>query len=80
MGTKQIRVSEDFHAYLKDKQREGESLGDTAERLTRDFSLHGWATEGWDDVDDEDREEIAETLAEIDDEDDFAELDKELPT
>jgi hypothetical protein len=80
MGTKQIRVSEDFHAYLKDKQRDDETLGETAERLSRDFSLHEWATEGWDDVDEEDRGEIAETLKEIDDEDDFAELDEELPT
>jgi len=73
-------VSEDFHAYLKDKQREGETLGDTAKRLSRDFSLHEWATKGWDGVDDEDRKEIAETLEEIDDEDDFAALDEELPT
>lgn len=80
MGTKQIRVSEEFHAYLKSKQRAGETLGETAERLGRDFSLYEWATEGWDDVDDADREELAEVLQEIDEEDDFAELDEELPT
>ena len=80
MGTKQIRVSESYHAYLKSKQREGETLGETAERLGRDFSLYEWATEGWDNVDDADREEVAAVLREIDDEDDFAELDDELPT
>jgi hypothetical protein len=80
MGTKQIRVSESFHAYLKSKQQEGETLGETAERLSNDFSLHEWATEGWDDVDDADREEIGEAFREIDEEDDFAELDDELPT
>lgn len=80
MGTKQIRVSESYHAYLKSKQREGETLGETAERLGRDFSLHEWATEEWEDVDDADREEIGDVLRDIDDEDDFAELDDELPT
>jgi hypothetical protein len=80
MGTKQIRVSESFHEFLKDKRREDETLGETAERLSNDFSLYEWATEGWDSVDDVDREEIGETLREIDEEDDFAELDEELPT
>jgi hypothetical protein len=77
---RQIRVSESYHAYLKGKQREDETLGETAERLGRDFSLYEWATEGWDDVDDADREEVAAVLREIDDEDDSAELDDELPT
>lgn len=80
MGTKQIRVSESYYAYLKSKQREDETLGETAERLSNDFSLHEWATEGWDDVDDDDRTHVAEILREIDDEDDFGELDDELPT
>jgi hypothetical protein len=80
MPTKQIRVSESFHAYLKSKQREDETLGETAERLSNDFSLYEWATEGWEGVDDADREEAAEVLREIDDEDDFEELDDELPT
>ncbi len=77
MGTKQIRVSESYHAYLKSRQREDETLGETAERLGNDFSLHEWATEGWDDVD---REALGTALREIDDEDDFAELDDELPS
>lgn len=77
MPTKQIRVSESYHAYLKSKQREDETLGETAERLSKDFSLYEWATEGWDDID---QEEVAEVLGEIDEEDDFAELDDELPT
>lgn len=80
MGTKQIRVSESFHAYLKSKQRKGETLGETAERLSNDFSLHEWATEDWEEIDDEDRAAVAETLREIDDENDFAELDEELPS
>lgn len=80
MGTKQIRVSESFHAYLRSKQRDDETLGETAERLSNDFSLYEWAMEDWDDIDDEDRTEVAETLRRIDDEDDFAELDDELPS
>ena len=32
MRTKQIRVSELFHASLKSKQQEGEASGETAER------------------------------------------------
>lgn len=79
MGTKQIRVSESFHAYLKSKQQEGETLGETAERLSNDFSLYEWATENWEGIDDEDRAEVAGILREIDDEDDFAELHDELP-
>jgi len=43
MGSKQIRVSESYHAYLKSKQREGETLGETAERLTRDYGLTDFA-------------------------------------
>jgi len=80
MPTKQIRVSEEYHAYLKSKQRDDETLGETAERLSTDFSLYEWATEGWERVDEDDREEIADALREIDEEDDFAELDDELPT
>ncbi|MFB6194428.1 MAG: hypothetical protein ABEI75_05125 [Halobaculum sp.] len=43
MGTKQIRVSESYHAYLKSKQRDGETLGETAERLSRDYGLTDFA-------------------------------------
>ena len=80
MPTKQIRVSESFHAYLKSKQREDETLGETAERLSTDFSLYEWANEDWAGIDDADREEAASVLREIDEEDDFAELDDGLPT
>lgn len=76
MGTKQIHVSGSFRAYLKSKQQEGE----TAERLRNDFSLYEWATEDWENVDDEDRTEVAGTLRGIDDEDDFAEPGDELPS
>jgi len=71
-------VSQSFHAYLKRKQQEGETLGETAERLSNDFSLYEWATEDWDGIDDEARAEVAETLRGIDDED-FAELDASFP-
>ena len=80
MGTKQIRVSKSFHEYLKDKQRGKETLGETAERLSNDFSLYEWSTEGWEDLDDTDRKELGEMFQEINEEDDFAELDEELPT
>lgn len=80
MGTKQIRVSESYHAYLKSKQREGETIGETAERLGRDFSLHEWATEDLAEVDEATRDRAAAVLEAIDDEDDFDELDEELPT
>jgi hypothetical protein len=46
MGTKQIQVRESFDGYLKDKKRKDETLGGTAERLSNDFSLCDWATEG----------------------------------
>jgi hypothetical protein len=80
MGTKQIRVSESYHAYLRSRQREDETLGETAERLGNDFSLHEWATEDRDDVDDADRAELAEVLREIDEEDDVTDLGDELPS
>ena len=80
MGTKQIRVGESFHGYLKSKQQEDETLDETAERLSNDFSLYEWATTDWDGIDDEGRAEVAETLRRIDDKDDFAEIDDELPS
>lgn len=80
MGTKQIRVSESYHAYLQSRQRADETLGETAERLGNDFSLHEWATEDWDDIDDADRAELAEVLRGVDEEDDFADLEDELPS
>ena len=60
---------------LESKRQEGETLGETVERLSHDFSLHEWAMENWDGIDDGDRAEVAETLREVDDEDHFAEPD-----
>ena len=39
MGTKQIRVSEDLYARVQSENQEGESLGETLERLVDDYSL-----------------------------------------
>lgn len=79
MGTKQIRVSESYHAYLKSKQRAGETLGETAERLGRDFSLYEWAEEMAEVADEHwDPDEFEEQL-EADDEEHLKQLDEELP-
>lgn len=43
MGTKQIRVSEDLHARLKAEREEGETLGETLERLLGDYGLVDFA-------------------------------------
>lgn len=42
---------------------------------TDDFSLYEWATEGWEGVDEDDRREAAKVLREIDDEEDFQDVD-----
>ena len=39
MATRQIRVSEDLYARVQSENREGESLGETLERLVDDYSL-----------------------------------------
>jgi predicted CopG family antitoxin len=39
MGTKQIRVSEDLYARVRSENREGETLGETLERLVGGRSL-----------------------------------------
>jgi len=43
MGTKQIRVSEDVHARVKAANEEGETLGETLERLLNDYGLVDFA-------------------------------------
>jgi predicted CopG family antitoxin len=43
MGTKQIRISEDLYARVEDENREGETLGETLERLVDDYSLLDFA-------------------------------------
>ncbi|MFB6221106.1 MAG: antitoxin VapB family protein [Halolamina sp.] len=43
MGTKQIRVSEDLHARLKAEREEGETLGETLERLLGNYGLVDFA-------------------------------------
>ena len=45
MGTKQIRVSEDLHARVKSQNREGETLGETLERLVDDYTLLDFAND-----------------------------------
>jgi predicted CopG family antitoxin len=48
MATKQIRVSEDLYARVKSENREGESLGETLERLVDDYSLTDFANDAAD--------------------------------
>jgi len=43
MGTREIRVSDDLYARVKRENREGESLGETLERLVDDYSLLDFA-------------------------------------
>lgn len=45
MPTKQIRVSEDLYARVQSENREGESLGETLERLVDDYSLMDFAND-----------------------------------
>jgi predicted CopG family antitoxin len=48
MGTKQIRVSEDLYARVQSETREGETLGETLERLVDDYSLLDFADDAAD--------------------------------
>jgi len=48
MGTRQIRVSEDLYARVKSETREGETLGETLERLVEDYSLTDFADDAVD--------------------------------
>ena len=48
MGTRQIRVSEDLYARVKSETREGETLGETLERLVEDYSLTDFADDAAD--------------------------------
>lgn len=43
MGSKQIRVSEDLYARIESANRGDETLGETLERLVRDYSLTDFA-------------------------------------
>mgnify|MGYP007116964064 CR=1 FL=1 len=45
MGTRQIRVSEDLYARVKRKSLEGESLGETLERLVDEYSPMDFAND-----------------------------------
>lgn len=45
MPTKQIRVSEDLYARVQSENRDGESLGETLERLVDDYSLMDFAND-----------------------------------
>ena len=48
MATRQIRVSEDLYARVQSENREGESLGETLERLVDDSSLLDFADDAAD--------------------------------
>jgi hypothetical protein len=43
MDTRQIRVSENLYARVEFENREGETLGETLERLVEDYSLTDFA-------------------------------------
>jgi hypothetical protein len=48
MGTKQVRVSEHLYARIQSENREGETLGETLERLVDDSSLLDFADDAAD--------------------------------
>lgn len=39
MATRQIRISEDLYARVESENREGETLGETLERMVDDYTL-----------------------------------------
>jgi hypothetical protein len=43
MGTKQVRISDRLYAQVKSENRNGETLGETLERLVGDYSLVDFA-------------------------------------
>jgi predicted CopG family antitoxin len=43
MGTKQIRVSDDLYARIRSENKEGETLGETLERMVDDYTLVDFA-------------------------------------
>jgi predicted CopG family antitoxin len=76
MGTKQVRISNELYERVKALNREGETFGETLERLVTDYSL----TEFADDVADVhsfDPDAFEQQLEE-DDEENVAELEEQL--
>lgn len=43
MGTRQIRISEDLYARIQSENKEGETLGETLDRLVGGYSLTDFA-------------------------------------
>jgi hypothetical protein len=79
MGTKQIRVSESYHEYLKSQKRDEETLGEAAERLGRDYGLLDWSDDMAEVADEHWDPEDLEAELEADDEESLQQLEEELP-
>jgi len=78
MGTKQIRVSENLHARVRSENREGETLGETLERLIDDYTLMDFADDAAPAADAWDTAQLEEDLEEADRRNREA-LEEELP-
>ncbi|WP_435183457.1 hypothetical protein [Halobellus sp. EA9] len=78
MGTKQIRVSEDLYARIQSENRDGETLGETLERLVDDYTLEDFAADAAPAADAWDTEELEADLEESDRQN-RDELDEQLP-
>lgn len=76
MGTKQVRLDADLYAYIVDENREDETISETIERLTTDWTLSEWGTdrsqaeierhrELLEDLDEQEQSETEELLAEL---------------
>lgn len=78
MGTKQIRVSEDLYARIRSENRDGETLGETLERLVDDYTLEDFAADAAPAADAWDTEELEADLEESDRQN-RDELDEQLP-
>ena len=78
MGTKQIRVSEDLYARVRSENREGETLGETLERLVDDYTLREFAADAAGAADAWDTDEF-EMRLEADDRRNREQLEEELP-
>lgn len=79
MGTKQIRVSEEFHARVQAENQEGETLGETLERLLNDYTLTDFADDMAEVADEHPSVDELERSIEESDERNRKELEKQLP-
>ncbi|MBP1987876.1 hypothetical protein [Halolamina salifodinae] len=78
MGTKQIRVSEDLHARVKAEREDGETLGETLERLLGDYGLVDFADDMADVADEHPTVENLEQAIENSDERAREEIEEQL--